>query len=279
MFVIPSPARSRGEGGRFQARPGEDMNFKRKEYIMKRVKLSLIVFVLMFLPLYASAEFITSFQGAAVYSTRNDVAIPGDTGDELSFVDDLDSDVVFSPRVEAGYEFAGKHFVGFMASLLRLEAEGKFDRDIMFDDKLFAEGTEVEGKYRFDSYRATYRYYFISNTNMKLGAGLTAKIRDAEITLEGGGQKGGLDNTGFAPLINYYFEWIFSPAFSFFTYGDAAWSPYGRAEDIFIGGLYRINTSAALMAGYRMLEGGSDIDKVYTFSMFHYAVLGIEYRF
>lgn len=276
---MPSPVRSRGEGGRLQAWQGEGIDFKRKEFKMKKVKLSLSIFVLMFLPLYASAEFITSFQGAAVYSARNDAAIPGDTGDEFSFIDDLDSDTVFSPRVEAGYEFGGKHFIGLMASLLRIEADGAFDRDIMFDDILFTEGTEVQAKYRFDSYRVTYRYYIISGGNIKLGAGLTGKIRDAEITLEGGGQKGGLDNTGFAPLINYYIEWIYSPAISFLTYGDAAWSPYGRAEDIFIGGLYRINTGAALMAGYRMLEGGSDIDKVYTFAMFHYAVFGVEFRF
>jgi hypothetical protein len=35
----------------------------------------------------------------------------------------------------------------------------------------------------------------------------------------------------------------------------------------------------SLKAGYRILEGGADNDKVYTFSLFHHAVAGIVVRF
>ncbi len=237
------------------------------------------VAVLMALPVPAMAKFITTFQGAAVYSSRNDVALPGDTGTRFSYTDDLGSDIVFSPRIETGYEFAGRHYAGLMASWLRIEADGRLDRAIDFDGKTFAAGTDVKAGFRFDSYRATYRYYFLINDSVKLGAGITGKIRDAEVSLEGGGQKGRLDNTGFVPLLNYYLEWIISPSYSLLTYGDAAWSPYGRAEDIFAGLLYRFNEGAALMVGYRILEGGADNDTVYTFSMFHYAVFGVEMRF
>lgn len=246
---------------------------------MKNKQLFIVLIIMTCLNINASAEFITSIQGAAVYSGRNDIALPGDTGSRFSFCDDLDSDIVFSPRIEAGYEFNHRHYIGFMASTLRLEADGTLDRDIYFDNKLFAAGTKVNAEYRFDSYRATYRYYFLSNEKLKFGAGITGKIRDAEISLEGGGQKGGLSNTGAVPLFNYYLEILLSPEFSLLTYGDAAWSPYGRAEDIFAGFLYRFNENSALIAGYRMLEGGSDIDTVYTFSMFHYAVIGGEFKF
>jgi len=245
---------------------------------MKRITI-ITIFTVMLIPVYARAEFIASIQGAAVYSSRNDVALPGDTGSKLSYTDDLDSGIVFSPRIEAGYIFAGRHYAGFMASLLRIKADGTLDRDIYFDNKHFASGTKVNAGYRFDSYRATYRYFFISNEVVKLGAGITGKIRDAEISLDGGGEKGSLRNTGFVPLFNYYLEWIISPRFSLLTYGDAAWSPYGRAEDIFAGILYRFNEKSALMAGYRMLEGGADNAKVYTFGMFHYAVIGLELRY
>ncbi len=246
---------------------------------MNIIKISIAAFLILLLELIASAEFITSLQGAAVYSSRNDVALPGDSGSKFSYSKDLESGIVFSPRAEAGYEFAGKHYAGFMASLLRIEDKGTLKENVSFDGKLFTAGTEVKGKYRFDSYRATYRYIFISNDSLKIGAGITGKIRDAEISLEGGGQKGGLSNTGFVPLFNYYLEWILSPSYSFLTYGDAAWSPYGRAEDVFAGLLYRFDKNSAIMAGYRMLEGGADNKKVYTFSMFHYAVLGVELRF
>jgi hypothetical protein len=80
------------------------------------------------------------------------------------------------------------------------------------------------------------------------------------------------------PLINLYLEWIASDSVSLIFYGDGAWSPYGRAEDYFAGLIYRFNDTAALMAGYRLLEGGADNDEVYTFSMFNYAVFGVEFR-
>jgi len=204
---------------------------------MKTIQRTLRTFILLLAlsPIPAAAEFIAILQGGAVYSSRNDVALPGDTGTRFSYVDDLDSDIVFSPRVEAGYEFAGRHYVGLMASWLRIRPGGRLDRAVEFDGKTFPAGSDVKGRFRFDSYRASYRYYFLSNGIVKLGAGITGKIRDAGISLEGGGQKGGLDNTGFVPLLNFYLEWIVSPALSLLACGDAAWSPYGRAEDVFAG--------------------------------------------
>lgn len=241
-------------------------------------KLSYITLFFLIFSNYAAAEFITSFQGAAVFSSYNDVKLPGDTGTKLSYTDDLDSDPVFSPRIEAGYEFEFPVYIGFMASLLRLEAEGTLDKTVYYDGLVFNEGEEVKGKFRFDSYRMTARYYFLNSRSLKAGAGLTGKIRDAEITLESSSQKGELSNTGAVPLINLYLEWIASDRISFLVYGDGAWSPYGRAEDFFAGAIYRFNDTAAVMAGYRLLEGGADNDEVYTFSMFHYAIIGLELR-
>lgn len=229
--------------------------------------------------LYAAGDFIASFQGSAVFSGYNDVALPGDTGTRISLSEELESDAVFSPRIEAGYEFSFPLYVGVMASLLRIDAQGTLDRNVQFDDITFTAGTNVKANYRFDSYRATARYYFVDTESLRVGAGFTGKIRDAEITLEGGGVEGGLDNTGFVPIINFYFRWTFVPALSFLFYGDGAWSPYGRAEDFFAGLVYNVNDNISLMAGYRILEGGADNDEVYTFSLFHYAVIGLECRY
>lgn len=207
------------------------------------------------------------------------MALPGDSGTRISFSDELESDMVFSPRVEAGYEFSFPLYVGVMASLLRIDSEGTLDRTVQFDDRTFAAGTHVRATYRFDSYRATVRYYFIDTEILRIGAGFTGKIRDAAITLEGAGVEGGLDNTGFVPIVNLYFRWTFMPVLSFLFYGDGAWSPYGRAEDFFAGLVYSFNENISLMAGYRILEGGADNDEVYTFSLFHYAVIGLECRY
>lgn len=226
----------------------------------------------------AHAEIIASVQGALVYPGYNDIRLPGDTGSDISFTEDLEADPVFSPRIEAGYLFNERHYAGIMASLLRFESKGKLEKNVMFDDKSFAAGTDVKGNYRFDSYRATYRYLFYRGDSFIAGAGITGKIRDADISLEGGSQKGELSNTGFVPLINFYLEWIASPVLSVILYGDALASPYGRAEDVFAGLFYRFNENFSLLAGYRILEGGADNDEVYTFSLFHYAVIGTEVR-
>lgn len=245
-----------------------------------KVKLFLIIsWVLLPLSLQAGQGFTVSAQGGAVFTGYNDVALPGDTGTRISFSDELETDTGFSPRIEAGYEFSFPLYIGFMASTLRLDAAGRLDRDVSFDGKSFTAGTDVKAAYRFDSYRATARYFFIDNDTLRIGAGFTAKIRDAEITLEGGGIEGGLDNTGFVPIINFYLRWNMMQQLALLVYGDGAWSPYGRAEDFFTGLVYSFNNTVSVMAGYRILEGGADNDKVYTFSLFNYAVAGVELNF
>jgi len=249
-----------------------------RRIVMNKYIFPLFIF-LVFIMRPADAGFTGSLQGGAVFTSYNDVALPGDDGTRFSYSDDLDAVYGFSPRVEAGYEFGFPLYAGVMASLLRLDGDGKLDKDVKFGDKVFNESDNVKGTYRFDSYRATLRWYFINGASFKIGGGLTGKIRDAEITLEDNGEKESFSNTGVVPLLNFYAEWIASPAFSLLFYGDGTWSPYGRAEDFFAGAVYRFHKNYALMAGYRILEGGADNDRVYTFSMFHYAVAGLQFSF
>ncbi len=240
-------------------------------------------FTLLFIVLFSSGgfcgEYSLSVQGGAVYQGYNDVKLPGNTGSRFSFKDDLDSDPVFSPRFEAGRYFSDFHYIGVMASTLRISSSGTLNRDILFDDVLFVQGTKVDGYYKFDSYRITYRYTFYDTRNIKFAAGVTGKVRDAEISLRSSAGEGKLKNRGGVMLLSYYLEWTAGQGISFLTYGDGLWSPYGRAEDVFAGLKYSLNEDLSLLGGYRILEGGADNDEVYTFALLHYAVLGIEYRF
>jgi hypothetical protein len=56
-------------------------------------------------------------------------------------------------------------------------------------------------------------------------------------------------------------------------------APQGRAEDVFVGARYRASDGLALSAGYRLIEGGADVDEVYTFAAFHHLALGATWRF
>jgi hypothetical protein len=108
---------------------------------------------------------------------------------------------------------------------------------------------------------------------------VSGNIRDAAITVEGGGQRAEKANTGFVPLINFLIDWRFSRLWLIRAAGDALVGPQGRAEDVLFAVAYDANAATKLFAGYRILEGGADNDEVYTFSLFSFAVAGVEVRF
>jgi hypothetical protein len=234
--------------------------------------LALLALMLSAFP--AGAQVLLDFENGIVASGYNDVRIPGDGGTKFSLSDDLKSDPVYFYRFRLGY-LLDRHSLSLLVAPLRVESEGKVDRDIRFRDTVFPADTDLKSEYRFDSYRATYRYDFFVGESLRIGAGLTGKIRDASISLEGGGQREEKKNTGFVPLINFSLQWIFVRPFSLLVDGDALFSPYGRAEDILFALQYHHSRRLAVRLGYRMLEGGADNDEVYTFALFHYAVFGI----
>ena len=164
---------------------------------------------------------------------------------------------------------------------LRLQAEGQVNRPVRFENDEFPANTQLTGKYRFDSYRLTYRYDFHRSQNLQTGIGVTAKIRDASISLEGNEKKAEKKNTGFVPLINFRLRWMFARKFSLILDGDALAAPQGqgRAEDVLLAIQYSVNKNVDFKFGYRILEGGADVDEVYNFTLLNYLVFGIIVSF
>ncbi len=74
---------------------------------------------------------------------------------------------------------------------------------------------------------------------------------------------------------------MFSTEVSFLLEGDALASPggQGRAEDVLLALFYRLNDRLSLKAGYRILEGGADVESVYNFTLLNYVIAGAEFRF
>jgi hypothetical protein len=68
---------------------------------------------------------------------------------------------------------------------------------------------------------------------------------------------------------------MFYPQYSLLLDADWLVGPVGRAEDIMAAVQYHINDHVTIRTGYRILEGGADTTKVYTFSLFHYLVFGV----
>ncbi len=246
---------------------------------MKRWVPFLILLAVLTGPSAAPAALIFDVETGLVWSGYNDVRIPGDTGTLFSLSEELSIDPTSFFRVRVLYTPGRRHTIGLLAAPLRLEAGGTLDRAVVFEDSEFAPFTELKGRYRFDSYRLTYRYEFFPGRRLEAGLGLTAKIRDAAIRLEGGGRRAEKKNTGFVPLANFRLRWMMTDELGFLLEGDALAAPQGRAEDVLLALYYRPAERIGMKAGYRILEGGADNDEVYNFTLLHYLVAGAMVEF
>jgi long-subunit fatty acid transport protein len=50
-------------------------------------------------------------------------------------------------------------------------------------------------------------------------------------------------------------------------------------RDVALAVSYRLNDRIALRAGYRILEGGADVEEVYNFALVHFLSFGVTYTF
>jgi len=243
------------------------------------VAMLITLMALFFGPTVVFAEYILNLQGAAVFTEKNDVRIPGDSGTKFSLSDDLSADTEYTGRLEAGYIHKARDYFGIVVAPLSVDSRGRMDRNIDYAGTTFPAGTDLKATFRFDSYRFTWRRKLVSRDDLDVWLGVSGNIRDAEITVEGGGQRATKANTGFVPLINFLVDWRFAKPWSFRAAGDALVGPQGRAEDVLFAVLYDVGAATKVFAGYRILEGGADNDEVYTFSLFSYAVAGMEVSF
>jgi hypothetical protein len=220
------------------------------------------------------ARFTADVETGLVFSGYNDVRIPGDTGTLFSLSQELETERSVFFRLKLGYVIARRHSVTLLIAPLRLSGEGRVNRDILFEDRDFPANTPLESTYRFDSYRIGYRYHFFESRPLEFGAGVTLKLRDASIKLAADNQTAEKKNTGFVPLINFMATWKPTQHFSLLLDGDALAAPQGRAEDVLLALRYSPSSRVGLKLGYRILEGGADVDEVYSFALVNYLVVG-----
>lgn len=229
-------------------------------------------------PGQASARWFADLETGVVFSGYNDIRIPGDSGTNLSLSDELSTDPSHFFRIRLGRHFGRRHTVSALFAPLTLTAAGSVAREVEYAGATFPADTDLRASYRFDSYRLTYRYDFFLSDSWEVGAGFTAKIRDAAIGLDGQvfAEK---TNTGFVPILHFRVLYAFADDWSALLEGDALAAPQGRAEDILAAVRFHFNENIQAKLGYRILEGGADNDEVYTFALFHYLVIGLTATF
>lgn len=215
-----------------------------------------------------------------VWTGYNDIRIPGDQDAEpLSLSEELTTDPAIFYRIQLDYTIKQRHDILLLVAPLRTRYSGSVSRDINYNDVLFAANQPLTVRYRFDSYRLRYAYTLYEAERLSISCGVTAKIRDASISFENNHMKSEYVDTGFVPLLYGRLRWDFHRYLGVFIEFDAAGSPQGRAEDVLLSMQLKPNERLTFKIGYRILEGGADNDKVYTFSLFHYAVCGLLYTF
>lgn len=226
-----------------------------------------------------NAQAILDLETGAVFTGYNDVRIPGDSGTFISLKDDLNPDTKLFYRLRASYRIKSRHTLSLLYAPLEVKSSGTVAKDIFFEGVVFPAKTELDGTYKFNSYRLTYRYDIVKKPKLEFGLGFTAKIRDAKISLSSAVAYSEKTNVGFVPIINFRLWWKVNEKFGLLLDGDALAAPQGRAEDILLAATYTLSDHFGIRAGYRILEGGADNDEVYNFALFHYASVGISYTF
>ncbi|MCB5287056.1 MAG: hypothetical protein LHW64_04550 [Candidatus Cloacimonetes bacterium] len=247
---------------------------------MKHSILLITIIIIFASSLWGQMNLRIETELGAAFSGYNDVRSPNKDNPSplLSLTNDLKSDPAFSSRLQVHYRPHPRHQISLLAAPLRVNSSGTLPSEIIYEGVTFAAGEQVETLFRFDSYRLQYRYFFPKPLFVLKSVGISGKIRDAEVKLESPGKKSSKTNTGFVPLLSFNAGYPLMDELELVLEAEGLASPYGRAEDVYLGLDFMVNDKLNFRAGYRLLEGGSDIDQVYTFSAFHYATLGFSIK-
>ena len=242
---------------------------------LKKVLYSTLILFLFTQPT-AFAQFTFDVEGGVAATGYNDVRIPGSGGTFISFSNELSSNPIFYSRVRVGFKFGSRSEVLALYAPLKFQYKGSVNRDVVFQGETYPAGMQLNATYKFNSYRATYRYYVLDKSNLEVAVGLTVKVRDANIGIRGNsGLESVKTDLGVVPLVNFWVHWHATERLGLLLDGDALAAPQGRAEDVLAAITYKATDRFSVKAGYRILEGGADNNSVYTFSLFHYGLLGV----
>jgi hypothetical protein len=224
-------------------------------------------------------SFALEFEGGALWQTRNDVRIPNATGTEFSLVDGIGKGPYGVFRIEAAFDPNEKHGFRIVFAPLEINDTALLDKNVFFAGQSFDPGVSTDAIYRFSSYRFTYRYRFYDGPTWRWKIGFTGFVRDARIALRQGDSYAEDTDVGFVPLAHLSGVARLSDQWRFLLDLEGMGAPQGRALDIAAKMACKLSDHWELAFGYRTIEGGADVDRVFNFAWLHFAVGSIRLRF
>ncbi|MGE4130101.1 MAG: hypothetical protein AB7F86_00600 [Bdellovibrionales bacterium] len=228
--------------------------------------------------LSSRAETYISLEGGPAWQTRNEQKIPTDGGDKFS-ISKLNQGPFLAYRLYAGVRWGEHHEIRGLYAPLSLDVEGQLPNSVRFQGQTFSANEQVKAFYKFNSYRLTYAYHFAKRGDWTWALGFTGKVRDAEVKLTQGSVSAKKTDVGFVPLLHLESEYRLSDLWKLRGDLDGLASTQGRAIDLGLFIQTRILENGEVFAGYRMVEGGADNKKVYSFAWLHYATIGGLWNF
>jgi len=225
-------------------------------------------------------RFTVRIEGGPAWQSLNDVQIPNDaSGTRFSLYELAGSGPWPAYRAYLTWRTGERHALRALVAPFSITETVIPGQPIDFAGATYASDMPGKATYQFNSYRLSYIYRLYESGRWTWWTGFTAKVRDAKIELRQGATASRKTDLGFVPLLHVAGEWRFAPTWRLGIDADALAGGPGRAEDVALTLGRDLGDVWTLTAGYRTVEGGADVDEVYTFAWLHYAVVGIERRF
>jgi hypothetical protein len=210
--------------------------------------------------------------------SRNDVRIPNQDGTDFDMLGLIGTGVSPYLRLSASVTLGDRHIIRALLAPLSKTGTGQFAEEVFFEETMFEAGVPTDGTYKFNNYRLTYRYTFYNSRGWVLGAGAAVLVRDAKVELVQPGRSDSNKDLGFVPLLHIYAERAISDRASLVLDGEGLAATQGRAADASLTLDFKLSDRWGARAGYRLLEGGADVDEVYNFAWINFGLVGIQLK-
>jgi hypothetical protein len=222
---------------------------------------------------------VLEVEAGSTWLARNDVQIPNEEGTRFSLSDLIGAGPSPIVRLQATWHINDRHSVRGVYAPVLIEAPGTPATPLLFAGTGFDAGQPLDATYQFTSYRLTYRYRIFQGDTWTWRIGATAFVRDARVALAQGGREAEDTDVGFVPLGHVAGEARLGGRWTLLLDLDITAAPQGRAIDFGGRVQYALSDRWAVGGGYRTIEGGADVERVFNFAWLNAAVATLAVRF
>jgi hypothetical protein len=250
--------------------------------IKKSEQLKAMFAALFLVPFAVNAQsprVLLELEGGAAWQSYNDVQIPNNASSTRFSLRDVAGGGPWpAGRAYLTWNVNDRHGLRLLAAPFSITEDGTSAEPISFAGANYSALQPLRATYTFNSYRVSYRYRFRATEQTKAWVGFTAKLRDAQVKLVQGSVTSQKDDLGFVPLLHFAVERKVADKWQVDFDADALAGGPGRAVDASLKLGYDPGGAWMVRAGYRTVEGGADVDEVYSFAWLHYGVASLVWR-